>query len=64
MMSYWAEFARSGAPGRGGRGDLPLWTAWNSADGGDKFIVLDTEQGGGVRMSRDVVSERRVCSRR
>ena len=27
-MSYWAEFARTGKPGRGGR-DLPEWTAWN-----------------------------------
>jgi len=28
MMSYWAEFARAGAPGRGRDGQLPEWTAW------------------------------------
>jgi len=54
MMSYWTEFARTGAPGRGQKGDLPLWSAWDPSDAGDKFIVLDTEAGGGVRMARDV----------
>jgi para-nitrobenzyl esterase len=56
MMSYWAEFARSGAPGRGRSGELPLWSAWDPSPQGEKFIVLDTEQDGGVRMARDVVT--------
>jgi para-nitrobenzyl esterase len=51
MQSYWAEFARSGKPGRGGKGDLPDWTAWDEA--GDKYLVLDTEDDGGIRMSRE-----------
>jgi para-nitrobenzyl esterase len=51
MQSYWAEFARAGDPGRGARGELPAWTAWDEA--GDKYIVLDTEAGGGIRMSRE-----------
>jgi para-nitrobenzyl esterase len=51
MQSYWAEFARNGDPGRGARGELPAWTAWDEA--GDKYIVLDTEAGGGIRMSRE-----------
>ena len=55
MMSYWAEFARSGAPGKGSRGDQPLWSAWNPADGADKFIVLDTPAGGGPRMTSEGV---------
>jgi para-nitrobenzyl esterase len=55
MRSYWAEFARSGAPGKGSRGDQPLWTAWSPAESGDKFMVLDTEAGGGLRMTREGV---------
>jgi len=51
MQGYWAEFARNGDPGSGRNGGLPAWTAWNEA--GDKYIVLDTEQGGGIRMSAE-----------
>jgi para-nitrobenzyl esterase len=51
MMSYWAEFARRGAPGQGSRGDQPTWSAWDPSDGGDKFVVLDTPAGGGIRMA-------------
>jgi para-nitrobenzyl esterase len=54
MRSYWAQFARSGDPARGSRGELPLWSAWDPE--GDRFVVLDTESGGGVRMARDVVT--------
>jgi para-nitrobenzyl esterase len=49
MSSYWAEFAYTGKPGRGRRGDLPEWGSWNNA--GLKFMVFDTEAGGGIRMS-------------
>ncbi len=52
MMAYWAQFARTGKPGRGGR-DLPEWQAW---DGG-QTILLDTPDGGGVRMA-DLVETR------
>ena len=40
MASYWVQFARSGAPGRGVDGTLPPW-----AEMGDEsaFMVLDTE---------------------
>jgi para-nitrobenzyl esterase len=54
MQSYWVEFARSGDPGRGLRGELPAWTAWDEA--GDKYVVLDTEAGGGIRMARETES--------
>lgn len=50
MMSYWAAFARDGAPGRGSRGDLPQWAAWQP-DGPAKTFVLDTAAGGGLRMT-------------
>ncbi len=54
MRSYWANFARSGDPGRGGDGNQPHWTAWDGA--GDRYLVLDTEAGGGIRMSRETES--------
>ena len=52
MMSYWAEFAYSGHPGRGRSGNLPLWSEWSegSADS-PKFIILDTDEDNGSRMS-------------
>jgi para-nitrobenzyl esterase len=39
MASYWVQFARTGAPGRGVEGTLPEWS-----DVGDdaKFMILDT----------------------
>jgi para-nitrobenzyl esterase len=54
IMSYWAEFAELGAPGRGRRGDLPEWTAWDpSAADAPKYLVLDTPAGGGLRMASE-----------
>ena len=50
MRSYWAQFARNGDPGRGERGDLPAWTPWQP-DGPSKTLVLDTPDGGGIRMT-------------
>ena len=55
MRSYWSEFARTGAPGRGRGGDLPEWTAWDPSAGGHKYAVLDTPDGGGVRMGSEPV---------
>ena len=51
MMSYWAEFAQSGDPGRGRDGTLPRWAPWQ--DDGEKYAVLDTPAGGGVRMATE-----------
>jgi para-nitrobenzyl esterase len=56
MRSYWGEFARHGAPGRGSKGDQPAWTAWDAGANADKFVVLDTPAGGGIRMARDAVT--------
>jgi para-nitrobenzyl esterase len=55
MQSYWAEFAYSGDPGRGRENDLAEWKAWSLEEGADKFIILDTERGGGIRMSKDEI---------
>ncbi len=60
MMSYWAHFARTGNPGRGAGGTLPQWAAWNPDGDGDKFIILDTEAGGGIRMSPGSVTQEAV----
>src|SRR5262249_26026094 len=46
MMSYFAEFARSGTPGGGHGADLPKWEPW----GAGRYMILDTPGGGGVRM--------------
>jgi para-nitrobenzyl esterase len=58
--SYWAQFAYAGSPGRGRRGELPEWTAWDPASGAHKYAILDTPAGGGVRMGSDPVSEEEV----
>ncbi len=51
MMSYWTEFAYTGNPGRGRDGDLPVWSSWG-ADGGNRFMIFDTEADGGVRLDQ------------
>lgn len=61
MMSYWAAFAYAGNPNRGRDGDLTEWKAWDdSSPGAAKFIVLDTQTGGGVRMSSDSLTRERL----
>jgi para-nitrobenzyl esterase len=62
MMSYWASFARSGDPGRGARGELPAWDAWNGRPQGHKFMILDTEAGGGLRMGSEPVTVESVLA--
>jgi para-nitrobenzyl esterase len=51
MQSYWAEFAYTGNPAKGRGKDLPDWKAWNLESEDEKFIILDTARGGGIRMS-------------
>jgi para-nitrobenzyl esterase len=63
MMSYWAEFAHRGDPGRGRAGDLPQWTAWDEAvESEHKYIVLDTPAGGGVRMGSEALTKAKVVA--
>ena len=62
MMSYWVEFAASGDPGRGRGGALPHWKAWDLAEGGDRFLVLDTDAGGGLRMAGESVTQADVIA--
>ncbi len=56
MMSYWANFAWTGDPGRGRLRNLPAWNAWDGRPGAHKYLILDTEAGGGVRMGSEPVT--------
>ena len=55
MMGYWAEFARSGRPDRGGLADSPEWLPWSDAPTTPKRLLFDTATDGGVRMSSERV---------
>ncbi len=61
MRGYWAEFARRGAPGRGGA-DFPAWTAWDPAPDGHKFMILDTAADGGARLGSEPITEASVVA--
>ncbi len=62
MMAYWAGFARDLDPGRGADGGGPPWQPWQGS-GGNTFIHLDTEAGGGIRMSREYLGHSDVIER-
>lgn len=59
MMSYWVNFARTGAPGRGVDGNLPEWNAARSPAGA-AIIILDAASDGGVRIADDVETPARI----
>ncbi len=66
MMSYWAEFAYTGDPGRGRGEDLPVWKAWDSSSpDAPRFMVFDTDTDadGGLRMSSEAVTEALILAR-
>ncbi|MBW2373551.1 MAG: carboxylesterase family protein, partial [Deltaproteobacteria bacterium] len=54
MMSYWAQLAHNGDPGHGRDWKLPRWQAWGTGD--NTFLVLDSQAGGGIRMSDERVT--------
>jgi para-nitrobenzyl esterase len=56
MMSYWAEFAYSGDPGRGRDGSLPNWNSWGPGPENEKYVVFDTEADGGIRMASETIA--------
>jgi para-nitrobenzyl esterase len=63
MMSYWAEFAYNGAPGRGRHGELPEWTPWQNGDEAQpRFMILDTAADGGLRMSTEALTSAEVLA--
>ena len=53
MMSYWAEFAYSGDPGKGRSNNLPQWKAWSESE---KYMILDSEDDQGLVMVDDEVT--------
>jgi para-nitrobenzyl esterase len=59
MTSYWTQFALAGDPGRGRQGELPRWEPW-SRDAGHKYVLLDTDDGGGIRMASEPVTRAEV----
>ena len=54
MMSYWAEFAYNGDPGRGRSNTEVEWLAWGEQ--GKSSILLDTPTDGGIRMMDEIVT--------
>ena len=63
MRSYWAQLAYAGDPGRGRSGDLLPWTAWDDSSlESPKYVVFDTEAGGGVRMSHETWDKARIVA--
>ncbi|MDG1946180.1 MAG: carboxylesterase family protein [Halioglobus sp.] len=57
MMSYWAEFAYNGKPGRGRDGREQEWTGWvNEGEDSNRLMILDSTLGGGIRMSPERIS--------
>jgi para-nitrobenzyl esterase len=62
VMSYWAEHAYSGAPGRGRDGREVAWTAWSDAEDQPKLMILDSAADGGVRMSTESITAAAIKS--
>jgi para-nitrobenzyl esterase len=62
MMSYWANFAYTGEPGKGRDGQQVEWQPWQSDEGKPKMLVVDTPQDGGIRMSTDQVTPESIKS--
>jgi para-nitrobenzyl esterase len=60
MMSYWAQFARTGEPGRGSAGDLPTWQRWGPGEEVGKALVFDTVGDGGIRMESEMPTREEV----
>ncbi len=54
MMSYWAEHAHHGSPGSGREQEQVPWTRWG--EDGNRMLILDTQDGGGIRMSPEEMS--------
>jgi len=62
MMSYWVNFAATGAPGRGVEGTLPEWKPWSNAPAADRLMIFDSPAGGGWRMSNDRETSQRIVA--
>ncbi|MBD3647511.1 MAG: carboxylesterase family protein, partial [Pseudomonadales bacterium] len=64
MMSYWAEFARKGDPGKGGHGEYPPWEPWqNTPADANRIMIFDNESDGGIRMSSLRITDEDIKAR-
>jgi para-nitrobenzyl esterase len=63
LMSYWAQFAYTGNPGKGRHGELPEWAPWNPQENAPKYMILDSPAEGGLRMSTRYVTKADVLDR-
>ena len=59
MMSYWTELAKSGRPSADGASKPPAWPAWDESE---RFLVLDTAAGGGIRPSDESLTRERLLA--
>jgi para-nitrobenzyl esterase len=57
-MSYWGSFAHAGTPTQSRRDGLAAWEPW----GDGRFMVLDSDPGGGVRMASGIETRERVLA--
>ena len=63
MRDYWGEFVHKGNPSRGQAGNENPWLIWNGASvDAMKYMILDSVEGGGNRMSNEVVSIASIAS--
>tara|TARA_Y100000590_G_scaffold187562_1_gene213803 strand:- start:3631 stop:5481 length:1851 start_codon:yes stop_codon:yes gene_type:complete len=53
MLSYWAQFAYTGDPGKGRLKDLPQWKSWSDKE---KYMIFDSEEGQGLLMVNEEVT--------
>ncbi len=61
MMSYWAQFAYTGSPGRGTEGRLPDWKPWaEEGVSAPRLMLFDTERDGGLRMTSERMTRENV----
>jgi para-nitrobenzyl esterase len=61
MMNYWGEFARTGNPATGQDGKQVEWKSWNNS--AEKTLILDTEAGGGIRMTDTIMTVESIKDR-
>ncbi|MFQ3325043.1 MAG: para-nitrobenzyl esterase [Pseudomonadales bacterium] len=61
MMNYWGEFARTGSPSTGTDNKQVEWKSWNNS--AEKTLILDTEAGGGIRMTDTIMTVKSIKDR-
>lgn len=61
MMSYWAQFAVAGNPGRGKKQEQPEWAAWDAENG--LTLLLNASDEGGIRLARLRTSRGEILGR-